>query len=192
MHGSQFIYSLLFFSSLFGNQYHGLSMMEQKILYFLFWIITNHSIITNFFMCTYSFEVVKDGVHPNTPNPSQVGSNRKSLNGVEVIECCISLNRRERLTWQSRAYFLAIIMAAFLSLSDSNVKTQESPFLACQNKDFEAALPPLTPHSCPQKLLRPNDQQQLPSDGKEWKVTVSDVPALSQNKTLWSYLSILY
>lgn len=52
------------------------------------------------------------------------------------------------LTLQSRACFLAIVMAAFLSLSDSKVSTYDSPFLTCQNNDLAAALPsPLAPHS---------------------------------------------
>lgn len=52
------------------------------------------------------------------------------------------------LTLQSRAYFLASIIAAFLSRSNSNVKTNERPFLACQNNALAALLPsPLTPQS---------------------------------------------
>lgn len=56
--------------------------------------------------------------------------------------------RRKTLTLQSRAYFLASIMAAFLSRSDSNVNTNDRPFLGCQNNAFAAALPSaLTPHN---------------------------------------------
>ena len=52
------------------------------------------------------------------------------------------------LTLQSKANLLASIMAAFLSLSDSNANTTESPFFACQNNAWAAAFPPpLTPQS---------------------------------------------
>lgn len=55
---------------------------------------------------------------------------------------------KKQHTLQSRAYFLASIMAAFLSLSVSNVNTNERPFLACQNIAFAAlVISPLTPHS---------------------------------------------
>lgn len=51
-------------------------------------------------------------------------------------------------TLQSRANFLATMMATFLSFSDSKVNTNDSPFLACQNSAFAALLAsPLTPHS---------------------------------------------
>lgn len=59
------------------------------------------------------------------------------------------MNQMRRVhTLQSRAYFLAIMMATFLSLSDSKVNTNERPFLACQNNAFAALLTSLlTPHS---------------------------------------------
>lgn len=52
------------------------------------------------------------------------------------------------LTLQSNANLLASIMAAFLSLSDSNANTKESPIFGCQNSAWAAAFPPpLTPQS---------------------------------------------
>lgn len=51
-------------------------------------------------------------------------------------------------TLQSKANLLASMMAAFLSLSDSNANTKERPCFTCQNNAWAAALPPpLTPHS---------------------------------------------
>ena len=52
------------------------------------------------------------------------------------------------LTLQSKAKRLASMMAAFLSLSDSNANTKESPTFACQKAAWAAAFPPpLTPQS---------------------------------------------
>jgi hypothetical protein len=39
----------------------------------------------------------------------------------------------DTLTLQSKANLLASMMAAFLSLADSNANTKETPFFACQN-----------------------------------------------------------
>lgn len=51
-------------------------------------------------------------------------------------------------TLQSKANLRASMMAAFLSRSDSNANTKESPCFACQNNAWAAAFPPpLTPHS---------------------------------------------
>lgn len=53
-----------------------------------------------------------------------------------------------KLTLQSKANLRASIIAAFLSLSDSNASTKESPVFGCQNDAWAAALPPpLTPHN---------------------------------------------
>lgn len=65
----------------------------------------------------------------------------------------IDKERDKRLTLQSKANLRASIIAAFLSLSDSNPSTNETPIFGCQNDAWAAAFPPpLTPHSC---IFRP-------------------------------------
>ena len=55
---------------------------------------------------------------------------------------------KKLLTLQSLAYFLASMIAAFLSRSDSNFNTNDSPFLPCQNSALVAVLrSSRTPHS---------------------------------------------
>lgn len=56
--------------------------------------------------------------------------------------------RDEDYTLQSKANLRASIIAAFLSLSDSNASTKERPIFGCQNDACAAAFPPpLTPQS---------------------------------------------
>lgn len=45
----------------------------------------------------------------------------------------IDKERDKRLTLQSKANLRASIIAAFLSLSDSNPSTNETPIFGCQN-----------------------------------------------------------
>lgn len=80
--------------------------------------------------------------------------------------------QKEMLTLQSRAYFLAIIIAAFLSLSDSNVNTNERPFLGCQNNAFAAALP---------STRAPHNQMSGKCNSKDFRA-ISEVKLVQENK----------